>query len=63
MVFVADKEIHILRLFIDNKKWRNQGNDIKPSNHLNTDHYSGLDDCGEGDLDSDLHPLDSGNIL
>ena len=60
--FVEDKEIHYLIFFIINNKCRNQAPVIKTSDHLKTEHYQGLAGCCEGDLDSDLNRLASGNL-
>ena len=60
--FTSDKAIHNLLCLIINNKFRHQVTVIKPRYHWKTENYQGLDDHGEGDLDSDLNHLDSGNL-
>ena len=61
-LFAEDKEIYYLLLLIINKKFRNQVPVIKPSDNRKKEHYQGLDDCCERDIDSDINRLASGNL-
>ena len=61
-IVLVDKVIHYLWFLIINNKCRNKGPVIKPSDHWKTEHYLELADCCEGDPESELNCLTSGNL-